>query len=209
VVQLSEFEASLTETKLCLLEAASLVLQYSRSKGEVCGATQSLGLFEVMGGEGNAIMAEGAAGWHLFVGAGGLGPVAAALAGLEEGKEGGVGKEEEGESLEVWSARRTDRLSILSFLTNLGPAHATLILPMVGALVRWAGKEHPDYAHERTFALLSLARFLAQGEDGEDARFAATLGLYPVLVRRLQGYRKAVIGEGSMESSCRQCWACW
>ncbi|EWM26966.1 Zinc finger, MYND-type [Nannochloropsis gaditana] len=212
LVQLSEFEASLTETKLCLLEAASLVLQYSHSKGEVCGATQSLGLFEVMGGEGNAIMAEGAAGWHLFVGAGGLGPVAAALAGLEEGKEEGreegVGKEEKGESLEVRSARRTDRLSILSFLTDLGPAHATLILPMVGALVRWAGKENPDYAHERTFALLSLARFLAQGKDGEDARFAATLGLYPVLVRRLQGYRRAVIGEEGNEEKQKRCACC-
>ncbi|GAB5036452.1 zinc mynd-type [Nannochloropsis oceanica] len=121
----------------------------------------------------------------------------------EESKE--VDENDEEEIINVSNARQSDRLSILSFFTDLGPAHPTLILPAVSQLIKWAGTEGPAYEHERTFALLSLARFLEGGKEGEDAQFAAELGLFPVVVRRLQNYRKAVVaaaaGGGGGDSS--------
>jgi len=128
----------------------------------------------------------------------------------EEEDEDEEKEEEEDESGDVAAARRSDRLSILSFLTDLGPAHASLLLPAVSHLIQWAGMEGPAYEHERTFAVLSLARFLGGGREGEDARFVAELGLYPVVVRRLQRYRAAVVagatggGKGG-RSTCECC----
>jgi len=125
----------------------------------------------------------------------------------EESKE--VNENDEMENINVSNARQSDRLSILSFFTDLGPAHPTLILPAVSQLIKWAGTEGPAYEHERTFALLSLARFLEGGKEGEDARFAAELGLFPVVVRRLQNYRKAVVaaaaGGGRGRRTCGCC----
>ena len=250
LTQLCALEPSTEATKLIILKAASLILQYTQSRADVCGVAQALGLFEVMGGgEENRVVEEGREGWKAFVAGGGVMPLVAALASLtdrptrrggekgrrrrrrveeigeegeysspsttldeeeEEEEEESEEEDEEGEeNADVSAARQSDRLSILSFLTDLGPAHPTLILPAVSQLIQWAGREGPAYEHERTFALLSLACFLEGGKEGEDARFVAELGLFPVVVRRLQRYRMAIVagaaGEGRGRSTCECC----
>ncbi len=223
-------ESSLEVVKLHILRAACLVLKHTQSRADVCAAAQALGLFEVVRGETNTLLKPGSEGWRIFVQADGVLPLVAALASLANVTHGGKQHQHQSESdqdnnndddsssssatnataaalcEEDVAATASDRLSILSFLTDLGPDHASLILPAIDQLVWWVGAEGPAYEHERTFSLLSLAKFLRGGKDPEDARFAASLGLFPVVVRRLDRYRAAVVaGATNGGTTCECC----
>lgn len=90
----------------------------------------------------------------------------------------------------------SERLSVLSFLTDLGPDHAQLILPAVGELVKWAGIEDPRFERERDLCMLSLAK-LIRGGDSSDVTFLYDLGLFPTAVQRLRDYYGRALSKPS------------
>jgi hypothetical protein len=96
-----------------------------------------------------------------------------------------------------------DRLSLLSFLLDLGPHQSTLLLPFIPELLHWAHTHNththppiPTLTHtpiSTQLSLTALARCLQGGRDVDVCVYVSECGGWEVVLRWLGGYMQGVL----------------